>query len=57
MSQVYLDLTNKQTKVLYIFWINDVKKEPNKFNKYLVFIDLKNAYDKVIHNKLFEKLG
>ena len=27
------------------------------FNKYLVFIDLKNAYDKVIHNKLFEKLN
>ena len=26
------------------------------FNKYLVFIDLKNAYDKVIHTKLFEKL-
>ena len=37
--------------------INDVKKELNKFNKYLVFIDLKNAYDKVIHNKLFEKLN
>ena len=37
--------------------INDVKKERNKFNKYLVFIDLKNAYDKVIHNKLFEKLN
>ena len=36
--------------------INDVKKERNKFNKYLVFIDLKNAYDKVIHKKLFEKL-
>ena len=36
--------------------INDVKKERNKFNKYLVFIDLKNAYDKVIHTKLFEKL-
>jgi hypothetical protein len=29
--------------------INDVKKEKNMFNKYLIFIDLKNAYDKVIH--------
>ena len=27
-----------------------------KFNKYYVFIDLKNAYDKVIHTNLFEKL-
>ena len=36
--------------------INDVKKERNMFNKYLIFIDLKNAYDKVIHTKLFEKL-
>ena len=27
------------------------------FNKYLVFIDSKNAYDKFIHNKLFEKLN
>ena len=26
------------------------------FNKYLVFIDLKNDYDRVIHTKLFEKL-
>ena len=25
------------------------------FNKYLVFIDLKFAYDKVSHNKLFKK--
>ena len=30
--------------------INEVKKERNMFNKYLVFIDLKNAYDKVIKN-------
>ena len=37
--------------------IHDVKKEKYMFNKYLVFIDLKNAYDKVIHNKLFEKLN
>ena len=31
----------------------------NKFfdNKYVMFIDLKNAYDKVIHNKLFIKLS
>ena len=36
--------------------IYDVKKEKNMFNKYLIFIDLKNAYDKVIHIKLFEKL-
>ena len=34
-----------------------LKKERNKFNKYLVFIDSKNAYDKVIHKKLFEKLN
>ena len=27
------------------------------FNKYLVFIDLIKAYDKVIHKKLFEKLN
>ena len=26
------------------------------FNKYLVFIDLQNAYNKIIHAKLFEKL-
>ena len=25
------------------------------FNKYLVFIDLKNAYDKVDHKRLFLK--
>ena len=36
--------------------INDVKKEKHQFNKYLVFIDLKNAYDKVIHTKLFNYL-
>jgi len=27
------------------------------FNNYLVFINLKNAYDKVMHKKLFEKLN
>ena len=31
----------------------------NKFydNKYIMFIDLKNAYDKVVHDKLFIKLS
>ena len=33
-----------------------LKKKKNKINKYLVFIDLKNALDKVINNKLFEKI-
>ena len=34
--------------------VNDLK-QVNKFfdNKYVMFIDLKNAYDKVIHDKLF----
>ena len=34
-------------------------KHVNKFfdNKYVIFIDLKNAYDKVIHDKLFIKLS
>jgi hypothetical protein len=36
--------------------VNDLKKEKNYFTKYLVFIDLKNAYDKVVHRKLFNKL-
>ena len=27
------------------------------FNKYLIFIDLKNAYDKVVLKKIFEKLN
>ena len=38
--------------------VNDLKKV-NKFfdNKYVLFIDLKNAYDKVIHEKLFTKLS
>ena len=37
--------------------VNDLK-HVNKFfdNKYVLFIDLKNAYDKVIHEKLFTKL-
>ena len=37
--------------------VNDLK-QVNKFhdNKYVMFIDLKNAYDKVIHDKLFIKL-
>ena len=32
------------------------KKEKNYFTKYLVFIDLKNAYDKVVHRRMFNKL-
>ena len=37
----------------------DDLKHVNKFydNKYIMFIDLKNAYDKVIHDKLFIKLS
>ena len=37
----------------------DNLKHVNKFydNKYIMFIDLKNAYDKVIHDKLFIKLS
>ena len=36
--------------------VNDLK-HVNKFfdNKYVMFIDLKKAYDKVIHDKLFIK--
>ena len=36
----------------------DDLKKVNKFydNKYIMFIDFKNAYDKVIHDKLFIKL-
>ena len=37
--------------------IHDVKKERNMFNKYLVIIDLKNTFHKVILNKLFENLN
>ena len=36
--------------------ISDIKKLKNSWTKYLIFIDLKNAYDKVIHEKLFKKL-
>ena len=38
--------------------VNDLK-HVNKFfdNKYVMFINLKNAYDKVIHDKLFIKLS
>ena len=36
--------------------IKEDKKERNMFNKYLVLIDLKNAYNKIIQKKLFEKL-
>ena len=37
--------------------MNDLNHD-NKFydNKYVMFIDLKNTYDKVIHEKLFIKL-
>ena len=34
----------------------DIKKERDFYTKYLVFIDLKNAYDKVVHKRLFNKL-
>ena len=30
---------------------NDIKKVKNCFPKYLLFIDLKNAYDKVEHKR------
>ena len=36
--------------------VSDLKKEKNYFTKYLVFIDLKNAYDKVVHRRMFNKL-
>ena len=38
--------------------MNDLK-DVNKFfdNKYIVFIALKNAYDQVIHDKLYIKLS
>ena len=36
--------------------MSDLKKEKNYFTKYLVFIDLKNAYDKVVHRRMFNKL-
>lgn len=35
--------------------IYDLKKEDNKFIKYVLLIDLKNAYDKVIHKRHFNK--
>ena len=36
--------------------VYDIKKVKTKYTKYLLFIDLKNVYDKVIHKKLFLKL-
>ena len=36
--------------------VYDIKKVKNQYTKYLLFIDLKNAYDKVNHRKLFNKL-
>ena len=35
----------------------DIKKSTRKYTKYLLFIDLKNAYDKVNHIRLFNKLA
>lgn len=37
--------------------VSDIKKENNFYTKYLIFIDLKNTYDKVIHKRLFCKLS
>ena len=36
--------------------MSDLKKEKNYFSEYLVFMDLKNAYDKVVHRRMFNKL-
>ncbi len=36
--------------------VSDLKQEKNFFTKYLVFIDLKNSYDKVVQRRLFNKL-
>ena len=35
----------------------DIKKIKNHYTKYVLFIDLKNAYDKVNHRRLFNKLS
>ena len=37
--------------------VYDIKKVKTKYTKYLLFIDLKNAYDKVDHKRLFLKLS
>ena len=37
--------------------IHNIKKVKNCFPKYLLFIDLKNAYDKVDHKRFFNKLN
>ena len=37
--------------------VHDIKKVKTKYTKYLLFIDLKNAYDKVVHKRLFLKLS
>ncbi len=34
-----------------------IQKKIKFFTKFLVFIDLKNAYDKIIHRILFNKFG
>ena len=36
--------------------VSDLKKERNYFTKYLIFIDLKNDYDKVVNRRMFNKL-
>ena len=36
--------------------VYDIKRTNNQYTKYLLFIDLKNAYDKVNHRRLFNKL-
>ena len=50
----------------YFFFINllrlrqrvhGIKKVKNCFPKYLLFIDLKNAYDKVDHKRLLKQIG
>ncbi len=36
--------------------VSDLKKEKNFIIKYLVFIDFKNTYDKVVNRRMFNKL-
>ena len=36
--------------------IYDIKRTKNQYTKYLLFIDLKNVYDKGNHRRLFNKL-
>ena len=37
--------------------VYDIKRTKTQYTKYLLFIDLKNAYDKVNHRRLFLKLS